>query len=193
MNFRQLRVHRQNSLNVNAALCDKPQVLHVTDYSHEKNKRVVTNRAPVNGMVEFMTPAFLKQWHVGLPPLEKLPTIACLPTKTLFPLLGLSHVDIWILGEAEHNIVCARCLLGRGGGVVEVTIILTGGICRHRGCRGGCAGGNRFFSISGRVVRNCFLPLWLAFEPLLEQHFIILVVGGAVLRVCLGQSNYHGM
>lgn len=80
-----------NSLNIHAALCSEPRVLHYTQ----------TSNGAVNGFIEFMSPLFLHAWHptyAADPTLIKnLPTILCLPVKTLFSELRLKHIDIWIL------------------------------------------------------------------------------------------------
>ena len=100
-NFHGLKQNRINSINIHAALCSSPQILHFTQ--HENNA--------VNGFVEFMSPLFLHMWHkqyAEKPELiQTLPTILCLPLKTLLSELSIKHIDIWFLDVegAELNVL----------------------------------------------------------------------------------------
>lgn len=90
-NYRFLRINRPNAVTVNGALCSEPRLLHYSSLG------VI----PVRGFVEFMTPSFLKQWHGPVynnkTKLEDLPTVQCMPMRKLLSLLGVTHVDLWIL------------------------------------------------------------------------------------------------
>jgi hypothetical protein len=86
-----LKRNRQDSLNVNAALCNEYQLLHYTVNGRK-------NFEAINGIVEFMNPTFLATWHGKDIDINKLPTIPCIPTSVLMGQLGVSHIDLWILG-----------------------------------------------------------------------------------------------
>lgn len=66
---------------------------------------------PVRGFIEFMTPSFMKKWHGKVynnkTKIEDLPTVQCLPVKSLLGLLHVRHVDIWILDVegAEESVL----------------------------------------------------------------------------------------
>jgi hypothetical protein len=61
-----------------------------------------------------MTPSFLKQWHGPIynnkTKLEDLPTVQCMPMRRLLSLLGVTHVDLWILDVegAEESALLVR-------------------------------------------------------------------------------------
>ena len=86
-NYAGLRLNRPNAINVNAALCSEPRLLH---YSSEGVK-------PVRGFIEFMTPSFMKQWHGNStpnpnptpPPLSLYPFLPPSPFFHLFALPAL--------------------------------------------------------------------------------------------------------
>jgi hypothetical protein len=66
---------------------------------------------PVRGFIEFMTPSFMKKWHGKVynnkTKIEDLPTVQCLPVKSLLRLLNVKHIDIWILDVegAEESVL----------------------------------------------------------------------------------------
>lgn len=78
-------------MNINGALCSESRLLHYSSLGV----------MPVRGFVEFMSPSFLKKWHGkiynNITKLDDLPTVQCLPVKSLFRTLGIKHIDIWIL------------------------------------------------------------------------------------------------
>lgn len=90
-NFKFLRMNRPNAVTINGALCNEPRLLHYSSLG------VI----PVRGFVEFMTPSFLKQWHGKIynnkTKLDDLPTVQCMPMKRLLKMLGITHVDVWVL------------------------------------------------------------------------------------------------
>lgn len=90
-NFHGLKQNRINSINVHAALCSDPKILHFTQESNNA----------INGFIEFMSPGFLQMWHPKLfanPELiNSLPTILCLPVKSLLRQLNVQHIDVWML------------------------------------------------------------------------------------------------
>ena len=90
-NFKFLRMNRPNAVTINGALCNEPRLLHYSSLG------VI----PVRGFVEFMTPSFLKQWHGKIynnkTKLDDLPTVQCMPMKRLLKILGITHVDVWVL------------------------------------------------------------------------------------------------
>lgn len=100
-NYSNLKVNRQNAVNVNGALCSEPRLLH---YSSE-------GVIPVRGFIEFMTESFMKKWHGkvynGKVKIEDLPTVQCLPVRHLLRELNVKHIDIWILDVegAEESVL----------------------------------------------------------------------------------------
>lgn len=90
-NYKNLINNRENAININGALCSEPKLLH---YSSE-------GVIPVRGFVEFMTPSFLKKWHgkiyKNITQIDSLPTVQCLPVKSLLREINVKHIDIWIL------------------------------------------------------------------------------------------------
>ncbi len=55
----------------------------------------------MRGFIEFMSPSFLKKWHGKIynnkTSIDELPTVQCLPVKTLLRELNVRHIDIWVL------------------------------------------------------------------------------------------------
>lgn len=100
-NYANLIANRPDAINVNGALCSEPTLLHYSSYG------VI----PVRGFVEFMSESFLKKWHGPIynkrVSIDDLPTVQCLPVKTLHRHLGLKHVDLWILDVegAEESVL----------------------------------------------------------------------------------------
>jgi hypothetical protein len=100
-NYGNLIVNRERAINVNGALCSEPRLLH---YSSE-------GVIPVRGFIEFMTPSFIKKWHGKVynnkTRIEDLPTVQCLPVRSLLRLLNVKHIDIWILDVegAEESVL----------------------------------------------------------------------------------------
>lgn len=90
-NYGNLKINRENAINVNGALCSEPRLLHYSS----------VGVIPVRGFIEFMSPAFLKKWHGRIynnkTRIEDLPTVQCLPVKALLRELRVTHIDIWIL------------------------------------------------------------------------------------------------
>lgn len=90
-NYRRLVSNREESINIQAALCSEQQLLHFTN----------DKGAEVQGFVEFMTPLFLKKFHNKIYkktiPLEALPTVQCVPINKILRELNVKHIDIWIL------------------------------------------------------------------------------------------------
>lgn len=100
-NYHNLRINRQNSVNIHGALCSEPRLLH---YSSE-------GVIPVRGFVEFMTPSFLKKWHGkvyrNITKVEDLPAVQCVPVKQLMKQINVHHIDIWVLDTegAEESVL----------------------------------------------------------------------------------------
>lgn len=93
--------NRPGEININAAICEKPQKLHY----------IIGDFGPVNGFYEFMNDAFLFKWHKKyyFDPslLEDTLIISCVPLPMILKLLNINHVDIWILDVegAEYSIL----------------------------------------------------------------------------------------
>lgn len=100
-NYSNLKGNRERAINVHGALCSESKLLHYSSMG------VI----PVRGFVEFMSPSFLKKWHPrissGKIGIDSLPTVQCLPIRSLLPHLGVKHVDIWILDTegAEESVL----------------------------------------------------------------------------------------
>lgn len=66
---------------------------------------------PVRGFIEFMAPSFIKKWHGPIwnnkTRIEDLPTVQCLPVRTLLRELSVTHIDLWILDVegAEESVL----------------------------------------------------------------------------------------
>jgi FkbM family methyltransferase len=101
MNYNNLRLNRQDAINVNGALCSEPRLLHYSSYS------VI----PVRGFIEFMSESFIKQWHGPIynkkVAIEDLPTVQCVSAKVLMRTLNVKHIDLWILDVegAEESVL----------------------------------------------------------------------------------------
>lgn len=82
---------RENSININAALCSETKLLHYT----------TEGGGQIQGFIEFMSPLFLKQYHPLLyknaTKLQNLPTVPCVQLSRLVNQLNIFHIDIWIL------------------------------------------------------------------------------------------------
>jgi hypothetical protein len=90
-NYRRLISNREAAINIQAALCSEPQLLHFTN----------DKGSEVQGFVEFMTPLFLKKFHNKIYkhkiPLSDLPTVKCVPINNILREIHVEHIDIWIL------------------------------------------------------------------------------------------------
>lgn len=97
-NFKGLLDNRKNSINIQAGLCSKRAMLHYI------------NSEAVGGFVELMSESFLRVWFPNVwnnqTAIDELPLIPCLPMRSLLHVLGLKHVDIWVLDvEGAENSV----------------------------------------------------------------------------------------
>lgn len=90
-NYRSLIANREGSINIQAALCSEPRLLHFTN----------DNGSEVQGFVEFMTPLFLKKFHNKIYKhkieLSDLPTVKCVLVNNILKEIDVKHIDIWIL------------------------------------------------------------------------------------------------
>lgn len=94
--FKKLIRNRYKSINVNAALCSEPAVLHYVDI----------DLPDTHGIYEFMTKQYVTKWHPSLSPesLNMLPLIQCLTVKQLMRILHLTHIDVWYLDTEGSEI-----------------------------------------------------------------------------------------
>jgi len=98
-NFKGLVENRKNSINVQAGLCSKSAMLHYV------------NSEAVGGFVELMSDSFFRSWFPDIwnneTAINALPLIPCLPMRSLLHVLGLKHVDIWVLDVegAEQSVL----------------------------------------------------------------------------------------
>jgi hypothetical protein len=87
-NYDHLKVNRDRSINVHGALCSEPRLLHYSSLGV----------LPVRGFIEFMSPSFLKKWHGKIynnkTRVDELPTVQCLPVKTLLRELRYSGENL---------------------------------------------------------------------------------------------------
>lgn len=105
-NYAELVMNRPDAININAGLCSAEQTLHfVSDKvvqdagltrTFQTNPQGIT---PVSGFWEFMSPTLKEQWWSGVrdKDLEAFPTTPCRSLSHLLPLMGITHVDLWIL------------------------------------------------------------------------------------------------
>ena len=100
-NYKNLRGNREQAVNVHAALCSEPQLLHYISSGMEA----------VRGFYEFMTEGFIKQWHSdiasGKVDVNSLPATQCVPFRLLMKELHVTHIDIWVLDTegAEESVL----------------------------------------------------------------------------------------
>lgn len=91
-NYAKLLNNRPNAININAALCSEPRVLHWSSYGSVDATK---------GFVEFMPLDFLKRWHRTVfnndSMVSTLPAVQCMTVKKLMYELNVKRVDIWIL------------------------------------------------------------------------------------------------
>ena len=109
-----MKVNREHSINVHGALCSEPRLLHYSSLGV----------LPVRGFIEFMSPSFMKKWHGKIynnkTSVDSLPTVQCLPVRTLWRELSVKHVDLWILDVegAEESV-----LSGTDFKAVDVSVV----------------------------------------------------------------------
>jgi hypothetical protein len=100
-NYNKLIGNRPNAININAALCDQRKTLHYVSHGGPA----------IRGFYEFMTPEFLRihhpDLHYNLTSIDELPVVQGVPMKGLLSLLGVTHIDIWILDVegAEESVL----------------------------------------------------------------------------------------
>ena len=97
VNFQKLTSNRRNSTNINAALCQNEAEVHFISKP---------NQGGVNGIYEFMTDEFKKQFHADILSnpslLDSYPRVMCKSPMQLFTMLGIRKggyydIDIWVL------------------------------------------------------------------------------------------------
>lgn len=98
-NYDSMKENRKDAININCALCDSPRTLHYVP------------GGTTGGIYEFMNKEFLFGWHknlwnentndghflTGSPELKDLTSIECVPISTVFSLLELKRIDLWVL------------------------------------------------------------------------------------------------
>lgn len=114
-NFNSLRKNRHKSINVNAALCESPRLLHY----------LFGWTPATRGFVEFMSASLIRNYHEPIAnkevSIDELPTIPCLKFSTLMSLINVPKIDIWVLDVegAEESV-----LLGTDFNKVRVDTIV---------------------------------------------------------------------
>lgn len=91
--FAQLLRKRKNSINIHSALCSNgSREVHFVPSKHE-----------TQGIYEFLPKEFLKLWHPQLlnnpQKVKELQTLLCVPVSKLLSLIGIKHVDLWIMDD----------------------------------------------------------------------------------------------
>ncbi len=94
-NFASLVKNRPESLNIFTALCNATRSVHfVFDERH----------GPNGAIFEFSEPQHQDWWRknfgggtVGEEKIKQLPLIPCRPSAPLLSLIGISHIDLWVL------------------------------------------------------------------------------------------------
>lgn len=100
-NYSNLKQNRNQAINVHGALCSEPRLLHYSS----------VGVIPVRGFIEFMSPSFMKKWHGRVynnrTSIDELPTVQCLPVRSLLKQLNVQHIDLWILDTegAEESVL----------------------------------------------------------------------------------------
>ena len=88
--FKQLLHRRPNSINVHGALCSSSREVHFVPSKHE-----------TQGIYEFLPKEFLKLWHPQLldnpQKVKELQPLLCIPVSKLLSLIGIKHIDLWIM------------------------------------------------------------------------------------------------
>ena len=84
--YARLARNRPRQLNAHVAVCEQPQAVHYVEGP----------RAAANGILEFMSPAFLSTWHRAVN-VSALPVVSCLPLSTVLSALAVSHVNLFVL------------------------------------------------------------------------------------------------
>lgn len=114
-NFSLLRKNRKHSINMNAALCDNPRLLHF----------VFGWTPATRGFYEFMPQSIINNYHEpiakGQIKMEELPTIPCLKFSDILTMLNIHKINIWILDieGAEES-----ALLGTDFSKLHVDVIV---------------------------------------------------------------------
>lgn len=85
--FAKLVTNRPHDVRVNAALCGERRTVHYIEHA---------SVPAVNGIVEFMSDAFKKEWHPNID-LAKTKPLTCLPLSEVLSHLGVTHVDFFSL------------------------------------------------------------------------------------------------
>eukprot|EP00808_Paulinella_micropora_P016970 g62204.t1 len=87
--YTKLIQNRPESTNVHAAICMSPQEVHYIN----------TNLPAVHGIMEFMSPQFLRLWHKHYTNrnFSGVPVVNCIPLGWILKKLNLHHINWWIL------------------------------------------------------------------------------------------------
>jgi hypothetical protein len=88
--FAKLRVNRPEALNIHTALCAQDAPLHFVSDAEAGSK------APVSGFWEFMSDN-LKNAYWPTTNVNALPLVPCRPLGPLLSMLGVTHIDLWVL------------------------------------------------------------------------------------------------
>lgn len=88
--FAKLRVNRPEALNIHTAVCAQDAPLHFVSDAE------AGSHAPVSGFWEFMSDN-LKNAYWPTTNVNALPLVPCRPLGPLLSMLGVTHIDLWVL------------------------------------------------------------------------------------------------
>ena len=113
--YNKLIVNRPDAININAALCNESRVLHY-----------LSRRAgsPVDGIIEFMEPKFVKRFHKMYSLTQQsdyLQEVQCMRFADIAKALGLRHIDIWVLDVEGAEL---QVLQGTDFAELEIDVII---------------------------------------------------------------------
>ena len=89
-NYDKLIQNRPESLNINAALCEKEATVHFLNAGGVQES---------SGIYEFMSPTFRKNWHKAWNDenIQHAHAVDCLPLYEILHFFHVKHIDFWVL------------------------------------------------------------------------------------------------
>jgi FkbM family methyltransferase len=102
VNYGLLQEQRKTQVVINAAVCDEVRTVHYME----------SGDTAVRGIVEFMAPSFVSQWHTTYRPeqIDQFPSIPCVPLDLLLGLYGLRHINFFSLDVEGAELQVLRAL-----------------------------------------------------------------------------------
>jgi FkbM family methyltransferase len=101
-NYGKLQQQRKTQIVINAAVCDEVRTVHYME----------SGDTAVRGIVEFMAPSFVSQWHTSYRPeqIDQFPSIPCVPLDLLLGLYGFRHINFFSLDVEGAELQVLRAL-----------------------------------------------------------------------------------